>query len=463
MCFFNQTKLLGDVKPLGEIAPVGHLLKNTIHMAWPSVVESLLISSVIIINMMMVATLGSEAIAAVGLTAQPRLMALAIFISMSIALSAIVARRRGQRDKQGANKAHIQTLIIAVGFTVIISALCVVFADNIMRFSGSASDTHEMATTYFKITMAGIGFNTITLINNAAHRGAGNTKISMKTNMVANIVNILFNYLLIGGHWGFPALGIRGAAIATVIGGGTGFVMSMISVLFRTEFISIVGISKMRFDRETLRVLTNITSGTFAEQLFMRIGFMSYAIIVAKLGTTIFATYQIGMQVLILSFALGDGLSIATVALVGRSLGEERRDLAKMYGGITQRLGILCSLLIAVLCITLGKKFFGLFSQEAKIVQYAQMTMLYLSVITFTQISMIIYSGCLRGAGDVKYIAMVSLICITFLRPLAGWLLCFVFDFGLHGAWMGIVIEQTVRLILVALRFRSGKWMYHRI
>ncbi len=83
---FNQTKLLGDVKPLGEIAPVGHLLKNTIHMAWPSVVESLLISSVIIINMMMVATLGSEAIAAVGLTAQPRLMALAIFISMSIAL-----------------------------------------------------------------------------------------------------------------------------------------------------------------------------------------------------------------------------------------------------------------------------------------------------------------------------------------------------------------------------------------
>ncbi len=208
-------------------------------------------------------------------------------------------------------------------------------------------------------------------------------------------------------------------------------------------------------------MLTNMTSGTFAEQLFMRIGFMSYAIIVAKLGTTIFATYQIGMQVLILSFALGDGLSIVTVALVGRSLGEERQDLARMYGGITQRLGILCSLLIAALCITLGKKFFGLFSQEAKILQYAQMTMLYLSVITFTQISMIIYSGCLRGAGDVKYIAMVSLICITF-ASFGGLVAVFCIRLRFTRSLMGIVIEQTVRLILVALRC-SGKWMYHRI
>lgn len=463
MHFINVRKLLGDVKPRGDIPPTKQMLQNTIRMAWPSIVETLLISSVIIINTIMVSSLGPEAIAAVGLTGQPRLLALAIFISLSIALSAIVARRKGQNDKEGANKAHIQTLLISVVFTILISALCVVFADGIMRFSGSASDTHEMATIYFKITMAGIGLNAITLINNAAHRGAGNTKISMKTTMTANVVNILFNYLLIGGHFGFPALGIRGAAIATVIGGGVGFIVSMISVLFRTEFVSIAGVLKMRFDRETFRVLVNITSGTFAEQLFMRVGFMSYAIIVAKLGTTIFATYQIGMQVLILSFALGDGLSIASVALVGRSLGEERRDLARIYGGIAQRLGVLFSLVIAVLCITLGRPFFALFAQEPEILQYAQMTMLYLSVITFTQISMIVYSGCLRGAGDVKYIAMVSLVCITFLRPLAGWLLCFVFDLGLHGAWMGIVIEQTVRLFLVAMRFRSGKWMYHRI
>ncbi len=463
MYFFNNKKLLGDVKPLGALPPTKQMLSNTIRVAWPSMVESLLISSVIIINTIMVSSLGPEAIAAVGLTGQPRLLALALFISLSIALSAIVARRKGQNDKEGANKAHIQTLLIAVAFTILISSLCVVFADGIMRFSGSASDTHEMATTFFKITMAGIGFNIITLINNAAHRGAGNTKISMKTTMIANVVNIIFNYLLIGGNFGFPALGIRGAAIATVIGGGVGFVVSMISVLFRTEFVSIVGITKMRFDKETLRVLTNITSGTFAEQLFMRIGFMSYAIIVAKLGTTIFATYQIGMQVLILSFALGDGLSIAAVALVGRSLGEERRDLARIYGGIAQRLGVLFSLIVAILCITLGKPFFTLFAHEPQILQYAQMTMWYLSVITFTQISMIIYSGCLRAAGDVKYIAMVSLVCITFLRPLAGWLLCFVFDLGLHGAWMGIVLEQTVRLVLVALRFRGGKWMYHRI
>ena len=114
---------------------------------------------------------------------------------------------------------HRLSLIhISLGLTLIISTAAVVFAAPIMRLAGTAEDTHEDAVAYFRIITGGMVFNTLTMVINAAQRGAGNTRIAMKTNIAANAVNICFNYLLIGGNLGFPKLGIRGAAIATVLG-----------------------------------------------------------------------------------------------------------------------------------------------------------------------------------------------------------------------------------------------------
>ena len=155
------------------------------------------------IDTIMVSSMGSYAIAAVGLTTQPKFVGLAIFLSLNVAVSAIVARRRGEHDQESANRVLTQAILITLGLTAIVSVVCVALADPIIHLSGSAEDTHEPARNYFIIIMGGMVFNTLSMVINAAQRGAGNTKIAMRTNLISNGVNMVFNYLLIGGNLGF--------------------------------------------------------------------------------------------------------------------------------------------------------------------------------------------------------------------------------------------------------------------
>ncbi len=463
MIFFGMKQLTRHVEIKGELPSEASILKQTIQIAWPSIVESFLICLVGMIDTMMVGILGPVAIAAVGLTTQPKFIGLAIFMSLCVAISAIVAHRRGEKDAESARRVLVQSLVIVILLAVIISAVSVIFAEPIMRLAGAQDDTHADAALYFRIIMGGMLFNVISMTINAAQRGAGNTRIAMRTNMVSNAVNVVFNYLLIGGNFGFPRLGVMGAAIATVLGSIVACGMSIASVCKKDTFLSLRGFHHMSFDRATLWSLFNIGSSTLAEQVFLRIGFLMYAIIIAKLGTIEFATHQIGMNIMSLSFSLGDGLSTASVALVGRSLGERRPDLARIYARVCQRIGVIFSLIMAVLFTLLGRFMFALFTDDAQVLTYGVVLMRLMAVIVFFQIPQVIFSGCLRGSGDTKYTAFVSLVSVALVRPGMGWLFCYPLGLGLIGAWIGFLIDQIARCVLTWARFRGGKWMSHRV
>ena len=451
------------VEQEGEVPDERTVLKTTLNIAWPSILESFLISLVGMVDTVMVSSLGSYAIAAVGLTTQPKFIALAVFMSLNVAISAIVARRRGEGDRDSANRVLVQALIISVVLTVVISVVTVIWADPIIRLCGSAPDTHDAAVGYLRIIQGGMIFNVLSMVINAAQRGCGNTKIAMRTNLVSNGVNIVLNYLLIGGNLSFPKLGVQGAAIATVAGTICACVMSFVSVMHPGQFLSIQDFFSLKFDRRNLSAIVNIGSSTLAEQVFLRIGFLVYAVLVAKLGTTAFAAHQIGMNIMNISFSFGDGLSVAAIALVGRSLGENRRDMAKIYGGVCQRMGVLFSAAISVVCIALGTPIFMLFSREEEILRYGEMIMVIMAVITFMQVAQVVFSGCLRGAGDTKFTAVVSLISVTFIRPGLGYLFCYPLNMGLFGAWLGLAVDQLARFLLTYMRFHSGKWMHFKI
>ena len=187
-------------------------------MAWPAVMESFFIALAGMVDSLMVSSIGAYAVAAVGLTTQPKFIGLCIFIAMNVSVSALVARRRGEKDRIGANQVLLMALIFTVVVGILISIAAVVFAEPIIRFCGANEDTQESAVLYFRIIMGGMIFNIISMAINASQRGAGNTKIAMRTNVTSNVVNMIGNYLLIQGHLGFPAMGIAGAALATVFG-----------------------------------------------------------------------------------------------------------------------------------------------------------------------------------------------------------------------------------------------------
>ncbi len=457
MHFVNAQRVCRGME-MGEVPPEKTIIRDVLHVAWPSVLESFFVGLAGMVDTIMVGALGSYAIAAVGLTTQPKFLGLALFLSMNVAVSAIVARRKGENDRESANRVVRMVLLITVLLTAVISAAFVAFASPIVAMVGSQPDTHEYAVDYLRIIMGGQIFSTVSLVLNAAQRGAGNTRIAMVTNLISNIVNVLFNYLLIGGNFGFPALGVRGAALATVIGTICACVLSICSVLHRNGFVYLGAVKGWLADKLSVRSLLSVGSSAFVEQVCLRIGFLLFSMTVANLGTTELAAHQIGMNMMHMSFTFGDGLSVASVTLIGQSLGRKRPDMAKIYGSVAQKIGLICAFVVAVFYFFFGKSLFLLFSNEQVILDYGATIMRVLSVMLFFQILQVVQFGCLRGAGDTRFTAMVSLISVTCIRPGISWLLCYPLGLGLIGAWLGTFCDQCVRFLMSFVRFRKGQW-----
>ncbi|MDE7009228.1 MAG: MATE family efflux transporter, partial [Lachnospiraceae bacterium] len=275
-------------------------IRITFNMAWPSIIESFFSAFAGLVDSLMVSSLGAYAVAAVGLTTQPKFIGLSLFFALNVAISALVARRKGEKKPEEANRILSTAIAFILIAAVVISILFVALASPIIRLCGSTAETHDSAVAYFRIIMGGMIFNCVQMGINSAQRGAGNTKITMRTNVTSNTVNIIFNYLLINGHFGFPALGIHGAALATVLGTVVASIMSVLSILKPDGFINIPYIlqNKIWPAARSLRNLIHIGYSVFFEQILMRIGFMMTAVMAAKQGTDAMAAHQVGMNIM---------------------------------------------------------------------------------------------------------------------------------------------------------------------
>jgi len=441
------------------------MTRKAISVAWPAVMESFFVVLAGMIDTMMVAELGPYAVAATGLTAQPKFIGLTVFLGINIAVSALVARRKGEKNQEDANEITLTALWLTVALCAVLTAVFVIFTPQMMRLAGSNEDTHEAAVEYFRIIMGGMFFSVITMVINAAQRGSGNTKLSMYTNLVSSIVNIIFNWLLIQGRLGFPAWGIRGAAIATVLGTVVSAGMAVFSLFRRTSYVRIPLMLRLksRFTKRACRSIWNLAASSTVENLAMRIGFLATALIAARLGTDEFAAHNIGMNLLGLGFSFADGMQVAAIALTGESLGAGEKEKARQQAGICQRIGFIISLVLSVILLFGGRWIFSLYFREDHILDMGVLICRFMTVIILLQISQIIFTGTLRAAGDVRYTLVVALISVTFIRTVVTFLLVVVFKLGLTGVWIGILSDQCSRFFLMGRRFRQGKWVNLKI
>jgi putative MATE family efflux protein len=440
-------------------------VKNTLKVAWPAMVESFFVTMAGIIDTIMVSELGPYAISSIGLTNQPKFLGLTLFFCLNTAVAAFSARRKGQEDKDGANDVFITSILYALFLTLILSIVFVYFADDLMRLVGSNADTHEAATSYFKIVMGGMFFNVMTMLINSALRGIGNTRVAMTSNVIGTIVNIAFNFVFITGRWGFPALGVTGAAIATVLSTVVSLIVCIVAVMNPDAFISVpyIRLEKLRPTWKTAKALIKFQNTTLIQFIGFRIGFMVTAVMAARLGTDEFAIHMVGMNLLNLGFAFGDGLRIATVSLTGQSLGAGLPDLAKRYGKIAQAIGFVLSLVLAIIMLLFGDDIFMLFFRSDRpdnLQAIGRMITYFIMVVVVFQVSQVINSGALQAAGDLRYNNIVSLVSVGVIRTIVTYVLVSVLDWGLRGIWFGVVADQFSRC--VALGWRFWKYDFHK-
>ena len=451
--------LVKDNLKQGEIPNTKTVYANTVSVAWASIVESFLISLIAMTATVMVSGIGEEAIAAVGLATQPRFIVQTLVMALNISVTSIAARRRGENDREGAVNCLKQGILLSTACALLMSLIAAPTARPLLLFAGAKADTIDMATQYFLILLIGIPFNSISLTISAAQRGVGNTRASMVINIVTNIVSMGFNFLLIEGRMGFPRLEVAGAGVATVIGWLAGFAVAIFSVAHRNQYLFVFTKNGWNFDKRTLRAVYKVSSGSFLDQICMRIGFLVNSIIIANLGTMMFAAHQILINLLQLSFCFGEGYGIASSSLVGQNMGAKRSDMSIVYGNACQRMSLVTSTTVFIVLTVFGRQMLTMFTADEGIITTGNQVMYLLGLIIFAQSSQMIFFGSLRGAGDTHFTAIVSLICIMIVRPGLSYLFAFVFNMGLFGVWVAFFVDQYMRLALTFLRFSSGKWM----
>ncbi len=446
------------------------LYKQSLKIAWPATVEGALLAIIGSIDTMMVGTLGPAAIAAVGLTAQPRMILLVLAQALATGTTAVVARRKGAGDQKSANACLTQSMYLMTVLGFVMALLGYFLAEPFMNLAGANEETMEMAVTYFQIIALGLPLNCWNLCICAAMRAIGKTTITMTTNMCANLVNVVLNYCLIGGHFGFPALGVQGAAIATVCGTATAAIIAFIFALTPGRYLRLKFQFPPKFDKETMSGLVKVGSGTIAESAFLRIGFLINSKLIAGVGTAAFAAYQIVSQVTSLSFTLGDGISTAGTTMVGQSLGAKRFDLAQAHVAIARRMALIVSIVLMVVVFIFRRSLGQLFTDDPVVLAGVEAAFIAVLVGVIGQNGRVVYAGCLRGAGDVKYVAMCSLISVAIMRPICTWLFCYpmadmipMLYLTVTGPWIAFAIDSYVRQYLLGKRIRRGEWLHIRI
>jgi len=445
------------------------LHKTVLSIAAPAVAELILTSLTQLADTVMVGKLGAYAISAVGLTTQPRFIMLSVFIALNVGTTALVARFKGQNNKKDADLVTAQAILLTIVVAAILTVPGMVFARQMVMFMGAGSDTVEAASGYFGILMAGFIPTALPITISALLRGVGDTKIAMRFNIAANVINIVFNYLLIYGKFGFPMLGVDGAAIATVIGNSAACAMAVYTVAgkrFHRERRRLSDFIELRLTGRTckpdfvmLKRILKIGLPSAAEQLALRTGLLIYTITITALGTDVFAAHQIVLTILNMSFVNGQAFGIAATSLTGQALGRDDPDSARESSLACRRIGSIISTGMGVLMFLFRKELMTLFTSEADIIALGAGIMVLTALIQPFQSSFQIYAGALRGAGDSLYPAISMGVGILGIRPLLSFLCIQWLGLGLFGAWIALFVDQIVRFCMIRRRFLKGKWM----
>ncbi|MDD6317212.1 MAG: MATE family efflux transporter [Clostridia bacterium] len=447
-------------QPLPEGITSRMLYKDILRIGWPALVELMLTQLTSMADTMMVGRLGAWALSAVGLTMQPKMLLATAFMALNTGTMALVGRYRGAGNQKKARLVLRQGFMLNGILGLIFALIGIVFSKQLVIFMGPTEEKVLIeATKYLQVQLIGMFTLSMTSCITSTLRGSGDSKTAMIYNTTANVVNVAGNYLLIYGHFGFPRLEVLGASIATVLGQFVAFLMAIRAVRKNTQYVRLeFPKGSIRPDFECIGNIARIGVPSMVEQLAMRFGVIVFTKTVTGLGTIAYATHQVCMNIQALTFMNGQAFATSATSLVSQSLGKNRPDMALHYSRRTQRTGMCVAICIAVFVFTCNKFVLGLYTDEAAIITTGSSLLSMIALIQPFQSSQFILAGALRGAGDTKYTAMVTMLTVMLLRPSLAILLIKQFDMGLHGAWYALVADQLLRTLLVFIRYRSGKW-----
>jgi len=430
--------------------------KDVFNLAIPIMTEQLFVISLGMINTMMAGHIGKEAVSAIGMVDSVNNIFIAFFSSLAIGGMVVVAQFVGQGNIKKANATMQQALFSGLIITFIVTIIMFLFQGPLiaMLFGSAEPLVISNAHTYLRITLLTYPLITIDLISNGLLRGAGDTKTPMKISIFMNIINVLLTYTFIN----IFHMGIMGAALGIAVARVSGGVLILTVLLRGSKILKLTNIKIFKFNKSLLKLIFGIGVPASIESLLFTGGKLITQIYIVDMGTIAIASNAIAGSVATLLNVPGNSLCIAATALVGRHMGRGESGEAESALSYVTKLSTVALITIAVIFIPFAGKVASLFTDNKEIINLTSAVLIVNSAcIPLWSISFVLPAG-LKGAGDVKYTLITSIIGMWLFRITLGYLLGVVLNFGLIGVWIGMIVDWVVRGSLYLIRFKKGKW-----
>lgn len=439
----------------------GSLNRAILLLAIPMILEMALESLFGVVDIVWVARVGANAVAAVGVTESLGALLFSVVMGLGLSTSAMVARRIGEKDLDGAAVGAVQSILLGFATSVMIGVPCWILAPHLLGLMGGSPEVLRVGTPYARLALGCSGVVVMLSINNAVFRGAGDAAIAARVLLVSNLVNLALDPCLIFGFGPFPRLGVTGAAIATLTGRSIGFGYQLIHLLRGTGRIRVEG-RHIRLNLPVLRRLCKLSLTGTLQFAIAEANSLGLVRVVSIFGAGALAGYTIALRLSILFLLPCWGLSGAAATLVGQNLGARQSERAEAAVWRTGLYNMMLLGAVTIFFISLAEPLARLFSTDPLVVRSAASCLRILSYGNVAYAYGMVMLQAFNGAGDTVTPTLVNLIFSSMGLLLACWL---AISAGLRSDgvyWSSVTTNVTIALVSVVL-FRHGRWKRNQI
>jgi MATE family, multidrug efflux pump len=441
---------------------IGSLNRSIFLLAIPMVLEMVLESLFAVTDVFWVGRLGANAVATVGITESLLALVMAIGLGLALSTTAMVARRIGEKDREDAAIAGVQSIGLGLTISLAIGVPAGIFAPDLLRLMGASPVVVTMGGAYARIALGGCGAIIMLFLNNAIFRGAGDAAIAMRLLWVSNIINLILDPCLIFGLGPFPRMGVTGAALATLTGRSIGVLYQFYRLLMGTERIHVLT-RQIRLNARVMAQLLRVSLSGIVQFGIAHVSWIGLVRIIATFGAAAVAGYTVAIRIVIFFILPSWGLSNAAATLVGQNLGAQRPDRAALAVWRTGFYNMLFLGSIGVVFFVFATPVVRLFVDDPVVVPIAAAALRTLSCGNVGYAYGMVMLQAFNGAGDTMTPTIVNFFGFWVLELPLAWILAVNAHLKSQGAFLSVVIAECAMAAASTLLFRRGRWAEKKI
>ena len=431
-------------------------------LAIPMVLEMLMESLFALVDVFWVARLGANAIATVGLTESMLMLVFSIALGISLSTTAMVARRIGEKDPEGASIAATQSIFLGIAIALAVSIPAAMSAHQLLTAMGAPGILILAGHRYTEVVFSSTAVIMLLFINNAIFRGAGDASIAMRVLWVSNLINLALDPCFIFGLGPFPRLGVTGAAVATLIGRSCGMLYQFWMLTNGSARVRLCG-RHLRIVRPVIASLVRVSSTGVAQFLISQISWLVLVRIISTFGSLAVAGYTIGIRIFIFIILPSWGLSGAAATMVGQNLGARKPERAERAVYTTALYNTIYLVAVALVLIFAPHSIVSFFSNDAIVSNFAVEC---LRIIAYGNLSYafgIVMIQAFNGAGDTGTPTLINIFSFWLCEIPLAWFLANRTSLGVDGVFTSVPIANTVMTVISLIMFAQGNWKKRRI